>query len=111
MTTLDSTSRTKLNRLLECGIFDVDAIHSLPDSTPMCHVAYIFEGKPAIVPTLQWREGERVNWHGSTGANSHLGGKANEVCLNVCQFDGLVLARSAFHHSANYRYFSLHRDI
>lgn len=103
MTTLDSTSRTKLNRLPERGSFDVDAIHTVLDSTPMCHVAYIFEGKPAIVPTLQWREGERVYWHGSTGANSHLAAKANEVCLNVCQFDGLVLARSAFHHSANYR--------
>jgi len=63
----------------------------------------LMDGGPAIVPTLQWREGDRVYWHGSTGANSHLKGKDNEVCLNVSLFDGLVLARSAFHHSANYR--------
>ena len=103
MTSVDTTSRTRLNRLPERGSYDLDAICAVLDASPMCHVAYLFDGKPAIVPTLQWREGDRVYWHGSTGANSHLRGKENEVCLNVSLFDGLVLARSAFHHSANYR--------
>jgi nitroimidazol reductase NimA-like FMN-containing flavoprotein (pyridoxamine 5'-phosphate oxidase superfamily) len=101
--TLNTTSRSKLNRMAERGNYDIEVIHSILDATPMCHVAYLMDGKPAIVPTLQWREDDRVYWHGSTGANSHLQGKGNEVCLNVSLFNGLVLARSAFHHSANYR--------
>lgn len=103
MTTVNTTTRTKLSRLPERGRFDTETIHAILDAMPMCHVAYMREGKPAIVPTLQWREGDRVFWHGSTGAASHLTGQENDVCLNVCVFDGLVLARSAFHHSANYR--------
>ena len=103
MTTLNPTTRTKLSRLPERGRFDIETIHSILDAMPMCHVAYMWDGKPAIVPTLQWRERDRVFWHGSTGAMSHLKGQENDVCLNVCIFDGLVLARSAFHHSANYR--------
>ncbi|MEM7466596.1 MAG: pyridoxamine 5'-phosphate oxidase family protein, partial [Pseudomonadota bacterium] len=101
------TSQTKLNRLPERGHYDTETIYSILDASPMCQVAYLFDGRPAIVPTLQWREGDRVFWHGSTGANSHLHGKRNEVCLNVAIFDGLVLARSAFHHSANYRSVSI----
>ena len=103
MTTLKTTALTQLSRLPKRGRFDTDTIHAILDAMPMCHVAYMRDGKPAILPTLQWREGERVFWHGSTGAASHLEGQANDVCLNVCIFDGLVLARSAFHHSANYR--------
>ncbi|HCU89158.1 MAG TPA: flavin-nucleotide-binding protein [Gammaproteobacteria bacterium] len=103
MTTLNPTTRTKLSRLPERGRFDIETIHSILDAMPMCHVAYMWDGKPAIVPTLQWREQDQVFWHGSTGAASHLKGQENDVCLNVCIFDGLVLARSAFHHSANYR--------
>ncbi|MGR8947104.1 MAG: pyridoxamine 5'-phosphate oxidase family protein [Gammaproteobacteria bacterium] len=105
--TVTPTKRTTLNRLPERGHFDSKTIHSILDSMPMCQVAYIFDGKPAIVPTLQWREGDYVYWHGSTGANSHLHGKKNEVCMSVSIFDGLVLARSAFHHSANYRSVSI----
>ena len=103
MTTLETTARTKLNRLPERGRQDLATINAILDAMPMCHVAYLVDGKPAIVPTLQWREDDRVYWHGSTGANSHLKGQQSDVSLNVCLFDGLVLARSAFHHSANYR--------
>lgn len=103
----EPTARTKLNRLPERGKYDRASIHAILDAMPMCQIAYMFEGKPAILPTLQWREDDHVYWHGSTGANSHLHGKNNDVCLNVSIFDGLVLARSAFHHSANYRSVSI----
>ena len=103
MATLGTTPRSKLNRMAERGNYEIEVIYSIMDATPMCHVAYLLDGKLAIVPTLQWREDDQVYWHGSTGANSHLQGQDNEVCLNVSLFDGLVLARSAFHHSANYR--------
>lgn len=100
---VEQTDRTALRRLPERASYDESTIYSILDAMPMCHVAYLYDGKPAIVPTLQWREGNRVYWHGSTGANSNLHGAKNQVCMNVCIFDGLVLARSAFFHSANYR--------
>ena len=100
---VENTARTRLNRLPERGKYDRATIYEILDAMPMAQIAYLLDGKPAILPTLQWREDDHVFWHGSTGANSHLHGKTNEVCLNVSIFDGLVLARSAFHHSANYR--------
>ncbi|MEM7541769.1 MAG: pyridoxamine 5'-phosphate oxidase family protein [Pseudomonadota bacterium] len=100
---VEQTARTKLNRLAERASYDEATIYKILDAMPMCHVAYQYDGKPAIVPTLQWREDNRVYWHGSTGANSNLHGPKHEVCMNVCIFDGLVLARSAFFHSANFR--------
>ena len=99
----EKTDKTRLRRLPERGSYDEATIYGILDAMPMCHVAYLYDGKPAIVPTLQWREDNRVYWHGSTGANSNLHGADTEVCMNVCIFDGLVLARSAFFHSANYR--------
>ena len=100
---LKPTSRTQVRRMSERGAFDRETIYSILDSTPLCHVSYLLEGKPAVVPTLQWREDDRVYWHGSTGSQALRAAENNEVCLNVTLFDGLVLARSAFHHSANYR--------
>ena len=100
---INPTPKTTLNRLPERGKYDEETVYGILDAMPMCQIAYLFDGKPAILPTLQWREDDHVYWHGSTGANSHLHGKTNDVCLNVSIFDGLVLARSAFHHSANYR--------
>ncbi len=97
------TPRTTLSRLRERGSFERDTIYKILDASPFCHVAYLLESKPAVVPTLQWREGDRVFWHGSTGSHAIRAGNGNDVCLNVALFDGLVLARSAFHHSANFR--------
>ena len=100
---LTPTSRTTLRRRRDRGSFERETIYQILDASPLCHVAYLLEGKPAVVPTLQWREGDRVYWHGSTGSQAIRCGHGNDVCLNVALFDGLVLARSAFHHSANFR--------
>ena len=100
---LTPTSRTTLRRRRDRGSFERDTIYKILDASPLCHVAYLLEGKPAVVATLQWREGDRVYWHGSTGSQALRAEGGSDVCLNVALFDGLVLARSAFHHSANYR--------
>ena len=100
---LKPTSRTQVRRMRERGAFDRETINNILDATPLCHVSYLLEGKPAVVPTRQWREEDRVYWHGSTASQALRAAENNETCLNVTLFDGLVLARSAFHHSANYR--------
>jgi len=100
---LTPTARTRLKRLPKRGRFDRETIHAILDATPLAHVGYVIDGKPAVTPTLQWREGERVYWHGSRASQALLASTGAEVCLTVSLLDALVLARSAFHHSANYR--------
>ena len=70
---------------------------------PICHVGYVFEGTPYVTPTMQWREGGHIYWHGSSASRMLEAVDGAEVCVTVTIIDGLVLARSAFHHSANYR--------
>jgi nitroimidazol reductase NimA-like FMN-containing flavoprotein (pyridoxamine 5'-phosphate oxidase superfamily) len=100
---LRTTSRTRLKRLPKRGRFDRATIHAILDATPLCHVGYLIDGRPLVTPTLHWREGERVYWHGSRASRALLASEDAEVCLTVTLLDGLVLARSGFHHSANYR--------
>ncbi len=100
---LDVTERTRLRRRHQRGHFDRETIHAILDVTPLCHVGYLIEGRPSVTPTLQWREGEAVYWHGSSASRALRASGGMDVCLTVSLLDGLVLARSAFHHSANYR--------
>lgn len=97
------SERTRLRRLHERGSYDKETIYGILDATPLCHVAYAVDGKPAVTPTLQWREDDRVYWHGSSASRMIRASQDNDVCLSVTLLDGLVLARSAFHHSANFR--------
>jgi hypothetical protein len=102
-TQLQKTERTRLRRLHDRGHYDRDTVHSILDATPFCHVGYVIDGKPAVTPTFHWREGDRVYWHGSSASRALRASEGSEVCLTVSLLDGLVLARSGFHHSANYR--------
>jgi uncharacterized protein len=70
----------------------------------MCHVGYVIDGQPYVTPTAYWREGDRVYWHGSSASRMlrHLEQRPR-VCFTVALMDGLVLARSGFHSSVNYR--------
>jgi uncharacterized protein len=69
----------------------------------MCTVGYVFNGQPVVTPTLQWREGSHIYWHGSSASRMLENCEEAKVCVNVMLFDGLVMARSAFNHSCNYR--------
>ncbi|MCP5363785.1 MAG: pyridoxamine 5'-phosphate oxidase family protein [Hyphomicrobiales bacterium] len=100
---LPITERTRLRRSHDRGRFDRAAIYAILDAMPLCHVGYIIDDKPAVTPTLQWREGDHVYWHGSSASRAVRASEDCEVCLTVSLLDGLVLARSAFHHSVNYR--------
>jgi nitroimidazol reductase NimA-like FMN-containing flavoprotein (pyridoxamine 5'-phosphate oxidase superfamily) len=87
----------------ERGHYDAPTIHAILDAMPLAHVGYVVNGQPYVTPTLQWREGDRVYWHGSAASRMLEKAEGADVCLTVTLIDGLVLARSAFHHSANYR--------
>jgi hypothetical protein len=95
---------TRVRRLAELGAYDTVAIHAILDAAPSCVVAHVVEGRPVATPTLHWRIGERVYWHGSVASRMLKANAAGEqVCLTVTIMDGWVLARSAFNHTANYR--------
>jgi uncharacterized protein len=95
---------TRVRRLPERGVYDAAAIHAILDAVPTCVVAHLVDGRPVATPTLHWRIGERVYWHGSVASRmlrTNAGG--GDVCLTVTLMDGWVLARSAFNHTVNYR--------
>ncbi|MDA1129195.1 MAG: pyridoxamine 5'-phosphate oxidase family protein [Chloroflexi bacterium] len=100
---LKTTPRTKLVRNPGRADYDRTVVNEIIDGTPLCHVSYIIDGRPYVTPTLQWREGEIIYWHGSSASRFLRQIVGKEVCMAITHFDGLVLARSAFHHSINYR--------
>jgi len=100
---LADTARTRLRRLHDRGHFDRETIYKILDAMSLCHVGYLVDGKPAVTPTFQWREGDHVYWHGSSASRALRSSEETDVCLTVTLMDGFVLARSAFYHSANFR--------
>jgi nitroimidazol reductase NimA-like FMN-containing flavoprotein (pyridoxamine 5'-phosphate oxidase superfamily) len=97
-----TTERTRVRRLPERGAYDRETVHAILDEGFVCHVGFVVDGQPYVVPTGYARIGDRLYLHGSTG--SRLGLRPDmDVCVTVTLVDGLVLARSAFHHSMNYR--------
>ncbi len=104
MTDLARTDRSRVKRLHERGRYDFDTVAAILDAGFIGHVGYVIDGKPYVTPTSYWREGDRVYWHGSSASRMlRAAAQPGEVCLTVAHVDGLVLARSAFHHSINYR--------
>lgn len=98
------TPRNRVKRMHERGSYDQAAVHAVLDAAVLCHVAYVIDGQPYCTPTIHWREGNRLYWHGSSASRMLRHEKAGvPVCLTVSHLDGLVLARSGFNHSANYR--------
>ncbi|MFI6939043.1 pyridoxamine 5'-phosphate oxidase family protein [Streptomyces sp. NPDC050418] len=101
------TDRTVPTRSKERAHYDRALVHSILDETYLCHMGFVRDGAPVVLPTLYARVGERLYVHGSTGSRPlRMAGQADPglpVCLTVTHVDGLVLARSAFHHSINYR--------
>jgi nitroimidazol reductase NimA-like FMN-containing flavoprotein (pyridoxamine 5'-phosphate oxidase superfamily) len=69
----------------------------------LANIAFLHRGCPAVIPTFYWRDGDSVYWHGSRASRMLRSIQGTEICLSVTHLDGLVLGRSAFHHSANYR--------
>jgi nitroimidazol reductase NimA-like FMN-containing flavoprotein (pyridoxamine 5'-phosphate oxidase superfamily) len=98
------TARTRVKRLPKRASYDRDAVHSILDAALVCHVGFAIDGQPYVIPTLHVRIADRLYIHGSA-ASRMLGAAADgtPIAVTVTHIDGLVLARSAFHHSVNYR--------
>jgi nitroimidazol reductase NimA-like FMN-containing flavoprotein (pyridoxamine 5'-phosphate oxidase superfamily) len=112
------TGRTVPTRSPDRASYDREQVHAILDEAYVCHLGFVRDGAPVVLPTLYARVGERLYVHGSTGSRPlRAAGQADPglpVCLTVTHVDGLVLARSAFHHSINYRSVVVHgvaRDV
>src|SRR5712692_9239228 len=104
MRTFQPTERTTLKRLPKRGVYDRELVNQILDEGFICHVGFAVDGQPFIIPTGFARAGDRLFIHGSQASRMlRTLGQGIEVCLTVTLIDGLVLARSAFHHSMNYR--------
>jgi nitroimidazol reductase NimA-like FMN-containing flavoprotein (pyridoxamine 5'-phosphate oxidase superfamily) len=100
--TYGTTDRTTLRRLPERAHYDRETVHSILEEGFICHVGFVIDGQPYALPTGYARVGETLYLHGSTG--SRLGLRPGmDVCVTVTLLDGIVLARSVFHHSFQYR--------
>jgi len=98
------TERTRVRRLPERGVYDREAIDAILDEALICHVAYVVDGQPRVIPTIHARDGDVLYIHGSNASRTLRAAKGGSpVAIEVTLLDGLVLARSAFHHSMNYR--------
>lgn len=97
-------SRNKLKRIPKRGHYDQETLFQILDSAFICHIGFIQNNQPFVIPTLYGRKDDKIYIHGaSTSRMLKELEKGLDICLTVTHVDGLVLARSAFHHSMNYR--------
>jgi nitroimidazol reductase NimA-like FMN-containing flavoprotein (pyridoxamine 5'-phosphate oxidase superfamily) len=98
------TERTTLKRLPKRGAFDRETVYAILDEGFVCHVGFVVEGEPFVIPTAYGRAGDELFVHGARASRMLKAlGEGTPVCVTVTLVDGLVMARSAFHHSMNYR--------
>ncbi len=111
MSTSVTEELLQVHRLPDRGSRDRAVIDAILDAGMLCHLGTIRDGRPVVLPTLYGRDGDRLIVHGSAAARSLRAGAAGlPVCVTVTLIDGLVLARSGFHHSANYRSVVVHGE-
>ena len=98
------TRRNKVVRRPQRGFYDKATVHGILDAAIVAHVSYVVDGQPFCTPTGFWREGEHIYWHGSSASRMiRFQSPGVPVCVTVTHLDAIVLARSGFHHSVNYR--------
>ncbi|MEQ1763155.1 MAG: pyridoxamine 5'-phosphate oxidase family protein [Pyrinomonadaceae bacterium] len=98
------TERTRVKRLPNRGAYDRETVYAILDEAFICHVGYVLDGQPYVIPTGYARIGDDLYIHGSSASRMLRNlTQGVDVCVTVTLVDGLVLARSAFHHSINYR--------
>ena len=93
----------RLRRRHERGHHDKATVYAIFNSALICHIAYTIDGRPFCTPTAFWRESDHLYWHGSSASRAIRQQDGAMVCLTVTHLDALVMARSGFHHSVNYR--------
>ncbi len=100
-----TTARTTVRRLPKRGVYDKETIYSILDEGFICHVGFVVDSQPFVIPTGYARVGDTLYIHGSAASRTIKTAATGgiDICVTVTLLDGLVLARSAFHHSMNYR--------
>lgn len=102
--TFEPTDRTRVVREANRGVYDRDSIYTILDEGLVCHVGFVIDGQPYVIPTLYARVGDAIYFHGSAASRMlRTLSDGVAVCVTVTHADGLVLARSVFNHSMNYR--------
>jgi nitroimidazol reductase NimA-like FMN-containing flavoprotein (pyridoxamine 5'-phosphate oxidase superfamily) len=104
MTRFTKSGKTRINRLPKRGHYDRESIYNILDEALICHVGFVENGQPFVIPINFARVQDTIVLHGAKASRllKHIEA-GNPVCVEVTIVDGLVLARSVFHHSANYR--------
>jgi hypothetical protein len=101
---LPPTERTRVRRLAELARYDAATVHAVIDASYLCHIAFVDDKGTHNIPTACWRDGDHLYVHGSNGGRLlRLLAQGVQACVAITLLDGLVLARSAFNHSMNYR--------
>ncbi len=104
MAKLGETERTRIRRAPTRAVKETEALYQIIDESYVCHVGFNDNGSPVVIPTLGWRVDDTAYFHGSRGSRMlKVFKEGGEACMTFTLLDGLVMARSAFHHSANYR--------
>jgi nitroimidazol reductase NimA-like FMN-containing flavoprotein (pyridoxamine 5'-phosphate oxidase superfamily) len=104
MDKLQKTDRVLVQRRPQRGVYDRETVNEILDEGLICHVGFLSEGTPVVIPTGYGRSGEKLYIHGSSISRMlQTLSKDVEACVTVTLLDGIVLARSVFHHSMNYR--------
>ena len=100
----EQTPLNRIKRLPKRAAYDADTIYPIVDDSLICHVGFVDKGRAIVIPTIHARDGDNILLHGSSKSRmlQHIAA-GHEVCITVTHVDGLVLARSVFHHSMNYR--------
>jgi nitroimidazol reductase NimA-like FMN-containing flavoprotein (pyridoxamine 5'-phosphate oxidase superfamily) len=98
-----ASPRTTIRRLRERGVYDAETIEAILDEALICHVGVVVDGSPVVLPTIHARRGRTLYLHGAPANALLRAADGADVCVTATLVDGLVLARSAFHHSINYR--------
>jgi nitroimidazol reductase NimA-like FMN-containing flavoprotein (pyridoxamine 5'-phosphate oxidase superfamily) len=98
------TERTRVRRRPQRAAYDRESVYAILDAGLVCQIGFVEAGLPVVIPTAYARVGDAIVLHGSSRSRMLVGaGEGRDLCLTVALLDGLVLARSAFHHSVNYR--------
>jgi nitroimidazol reductase NimA-like FMN-containing flavoprotein (pyridoxamine 5'-phosphate oxidase superfamily) len=104
MSDFTPTDKTQVKRLPKRGKYDSETVYKILDEAFVCHVGFVADGQPYVIPTNFGRVGDTLYLHGSAASRMlRTLSEGIPVCVTVTLVDGLVLARSAFHHSVNYR--------
>jgi nitroimidazol reductase NimA-like FMN-containing flavoprotein (pyridoxamine 5'-phosphate oxidase superfamily) len=103
-TKYEVTARNKVRLMRQRGSYEKQQVYDILDSALLCNIGYVIDGQPYVTPTAFWREQNFVYWHGSSASRALINQTKNiAVCFTVSHVDGLVVARSGFHSSVNYR--------